>query len=152
MFCIAWLVFTKYCSDIFIFFNNFSFIRFYCASLQLCAWISINCYSVMIASHELNLGFIGWSSVCTLVVVIYKLTILDVLFLLSLLLLFAIAMAVAMAYYLLLQGMLSILYRSICLAALTVFVCVLLLQYNVDAVFDFAFSLNKHNAPPWSRN
>ena len=36
--------------------------------------------------------------------------------------LFAIAMAVAMAYYLLVQGMSSILYRSICLAALTVFV------------------------------
>ena len=36
--------------------------------------------------------------------------------------LFAIAMAVAMAYYLLLQGMSSILYRSLCLAALTVFV------------------------------
>ena len=34
----------------------------------------------------------------------------------------AIAMAVAMAYYLLVQGMLSILYQSICLAALTVFV------------------------------
>ena len=56
------------------------------------------------------------------VVVIYKLSILDVLFLHSLSLLFAIAMAVAMAYYLLVQGMSSILYRSICLAALTVFV------------------------------
>ena len=89
----------------------------------------------MIASHELNLGFIGWSSVCTLVVVIYKLTIFGcVVFTFSLSLLFAIAMAVAMAYYRCKVVVDVISINRFALAALTVFVCTLLLQYNVGAV------------------
>ena len=68
----------------------------------------------------------------------YKLTIWDVLFLHSLSLLFAIDMAVAMAYYLFARCVVDVI--SIALLGCSHSLCLnrLLLQYNVDLSFDFA--------------
>ena len=112
------------------------------AIFQLCAWISISVSSVTIASHELNLTFSDSSTSVRWCLSNKLTTVFGFCFYFSLLLL-QWSWLLPWPIIFIVARLLSMLYWSISLAALTVLCCVLLLQYNIMRPW-FAFSLNKY--------
>ena len=104
----------------------------------------------MIASHELNFFKLIFKRLYV-VLVSYKLTITEFLFL-YLLLLRLLWLLPLLFLICLVKVVVVVIDWSLCLAAFTVFVCPLIAVVQLRCEDIFALSLNKHEASPWSRN